>query len=415
MVIGTLKEIKDHERRVGLTPDGVRALVRRGHQVIVQRRCGIGSGFEDEQYLAAGAKIKDSPAKIVKNIDILVKVKEPLSEEYYLLDFFQGKTLFTFLHLSGVDPMLTKKLVLDRITGIAYETVTDSNGKLPLLTPMSEVAGVLAVQYGAQYLQKKYRGRGLTLGRITNTDSAQVVVLGGGVVGSTSARTAAGMGAKVTILDIRPAVLEKLKKEFRRFFGPSLFKNLTFVVSTPQMVSHWVKKADVLIGAVLVPGTRAPIVASEAMVRSMQKGAVIVDVSIDQGGCIWGSRPTSHTYPTYDLDGKIYCCVTNMPGQVAHQSTQALTSATLSFMIDMADRGVVSAIARSLKGNKGLANGVNTFAGHITYKPVADDLGMQDMYASLPLLLSTKAIDRTPRRLTMKNIATSPARVPVIQ
>ncbi len=238
----------------------------------------------------------------------------------------------------------------------------------------------MAIQYGAEYLQKKYSGRGVTLGLIQNTDPAETVVVGGGFVGLTAARTAGGMGAKVTILDISPARVEQLKKEMREYLGEKLFANVSVLVSDEKTLSEAVKRADLLVGAVLVPGTRAPVVVTEAMVRSMKKGSVIVDVSVDQGGCIWGTKPTTHSEPIYNIDGVIYCCVANMPGQVARQSTQALTYATLPYLKTMAGEGVVEAIGASLKGDKHFAKGLNLYKGKITYQSVAKDLGLVENY-----------------------------------
>lgn len=386
-VVGTIKEIKNNENRVGLTPKGVQELVKDGHTVYVQRGAGFGAGFEDQEYADAGALLVDTPEEVVKAVDILVKVKEPVPAEYHLLDLLKGKTLYTYLHLSAVDKNLTLKLMENEITAVAYETVEDTNGRLPLLAPMSEIAGVLAIQYGAEYLQKKYRGRGVTLGLIQNTDPAETVVVGGGFVGMTAARTAGGMGGKVTILDVNPARVEQLKKDLREYLGEKLFANMTVLVSDEKTLAEQVKKADLLVGAVLVPGTRAPVVVTEAMVRSMKKGSVIVDVSVDQGGCIWGTKPTTHSEPIYDIDGVIYCCVANMPGQVARQSTQALTYATLPYLKKMASEGAVEAVRASLKGDGRFAKGLNLYKGKITYQSVAKDLGLVENYAELASLM----------------------------
>lgn len=380
MIIATLKEIKDNENRVGLTPKGVKELVAEGHEVIVQETAGLGSGFSDSEYVAAGAIILRDPEDIVKRAEILVKVKEPLPAEYNLLEQFAGKTLFTYLHLSGVDKRLTKVLVNNNITAIAYETVQDERGTLPLLAPMSEVAGVLAVQYGAEYLQKKYGGRGLTLGKITGTDSAHVVVVGGGYVGMTAAKTAAGMGSHVKLFDISQARVDQLNAEVKEYLGPNLGKNFDAIVPNAENFGEALKEANLLIGAVLVAGAKAPVVVSEEQVKSMKEGAVIVDVSIDQGGCIWGSHSTSHSEPTYELYGKIYCCVPNMPGQVSRQSTFALTNATLPYLKMIAREGAESVLKKSLAADGRFARGLNSYKGHITYESVAVDLGMMDVY-----------------------------------
>jgi alanine dehydrogenase len=381
--IGTIKEVKDNENRVGLTPNGVKELTVDGNTVYVQKTAGECSGFTDDEYISAGAKMLDTPEDVVNEVDILVKVKEPVASEYPLLDMFKGKTLYTYLHLSGVDKNLTLKLLENEITSVAYETVEDEQGELPLLAPMSEVAGVLAVQFGAQYMQKKYNGVGMSLGKIHGAEQAETVVIGGGFVGATSARTAAGMGGKVTIVNRSLERLERLKHEFRGYLGDHLFSNCSFVQMTDENLREAVKKADLLIGAILVPGARAPEVISEEMIRSMKKGAVVVDVAIDQGGCIWGAKPTSHSEPIYEIDGKIFCCITNMPGQVARQSTQALTYATLPYLKKMAKEGVIESVMDSLKYDGRFAQGINTYKGKVTYKSVADDLDLQDKYQEL--------------------------------
>lgn len=378
-VVGTIKEIKDNENRVGLTPLGVKELTSGGVRVLVQKSAGMGSGFTDEEYMEAGAEIMETPEDVVKKIDILVKVKEPIEQEYHLLDMMKGKTLYTYLHLSGVVKSLTDKLLENEITGIAYETIFDENGGLPCLAPMSEVAGVLAVQYGAQYLQRKYNGRGLTMGHVTNADDPHTVIVGGGVVGTTSAKTAAGMGGKVTIFDINLARVEELKVLLREHLGEKLYANVNVVKSEPGSFERAVKDADVLIGAVLVAGAKAPMVVPENMVKSMKKGAVIVDVAIDQGGCVWGSHATKHSDPIYEIDGKIYCCVANMPGQAARQSTQALTTSTLPYLISMCENGILE----TAKADLGFMKGFNTMCGKIVFEPVAKDLDMMDDYVSI--------------------------------
>lgn len=379
MTVGTIKEIKDNENRVGLTPKGVKELTSRGVRVLVEKSAGIGSGFADEEYEEAGAEMMKTPEEVVKEIDILVKVKEPIEKEYHLLDLMKGKTLYTYLHLSGVVKSLTDKLLKNQITGIAYETIHDENGKLPCLAPMSEVAGVLAVQYGAEYLQKKHHGRGTTMGHITNADDPYTVVVGGGVVGTTSAKTAAGMGGKVTIFDINPKRVEEIKKELHKYLGDHLYKNVSVLKSEPGSFERAVKEADLLVGAVLVAGAKAPVVVPENMVKSMKNGAVIVDVAIDQGGCVWGSKATSHSNPIYEIDGKIFCCVANMPGQAARQSTQALTTTTLPYLISMCEDGIMEAA----KADPGFALGFNTHCGKLVYKSVAEDWDMMDVYVPM--------------------------------
>lgn len=387
MIIATLKEIKNNENRVALTPDGVAQLKKAGATVIVQSTAGLGSGFTDAEYVKAGAKIEKDAETIVRKADMIVKIKEPIRDEYHLLKHMAGKTLFTYLHLSGVDPQLTEKLLEYKVTAIAYETVETVNnpakvlkqGKLPLLAPMSQVAGVLACQYGAHYMQKKYGGRGVTLGHIDGARAALTVVVGGGFVGRTAMLTAGGMGGKVVLLDINPKVIARAKKEAKAQLGSKLAKNVSCVVSNAKTLAEYVKKADLVIGAVLVPGARAPQVVTEKMVKDMLPGAVVVDVSIDQGGCIWGSRATSHDQPVFDLEGKIFCCIPNMPGQVAHQSTQALTSVTLPYMIKMVKGGVLP----TLRKDAGLRVGLNAINGKLTYQSVAKDLGLMDQYVDV--------------------------------
>lgn len=387
MVIATLKEIKDNENRVGLTPYGVRELTKSGLKVIVQETAGIGSGFSDSEYKECGAIMMRDPESIVKEADILVKVKEPLPSEYNLLEQFAGKILFTYLHLSGVDKRLTKVLAKNNITAIAYETVQDVNGKLPLLAPMSEVAGILAIQYGGEYLQKKYGGRGITLGKITGIDSARVVVMGGGHVGAMAARTAAGMGSRVKLFDINSARCEELNKEIKGFLGHNLGQNFEALIPNNENLEEALKECNLLVGAVLVAGAKAPTVISEEQIKSMKEGSVVVDVSIDQGGCIWGSRASSHSEPVYKIYGKIYCCVPNMPGQVSRQSTMALTTATLPYIKMIAKDGVEALIKKSLSTDGRFARGLNAYKGYITYKSVAEDLGMMDVYKDLKELV----------------------------
>lgn len=380
MVIGTLKEIKNNENRVGLTPYGVKELTQAGIRVIVQETAGIGSGFSDSEYKECGAEMMRNPEEIVNAVDILVKVKEPLPEEYNLLEQFAGKTLFTYLHLSGVDKRLTKVLVKNNITAIAYETVQDENGKLPLLAPMSEVAGILAVQYGAEFLQKKYGGRGITLGKISGVPSARIVVVGGGFVGATAAKTAAGMGSRVKLFDINPVVCANLNKEVKEYLGPHLAENFEALVPEKEAFEQALKDCNLLVGGVLVAGTKAPTVVSEEQVKMMKDGSVIIDVAIDQGGCIWGSRCTSHSEPVYEIYGKIYCCIPNMPGQVSRQSTIALTTATLPYLKKMAAQGSEAMLKESLANGGRFAKGLNAYKGHITYESVAKDLGMMENY-----------------------------------
>ena len=387
MVIATIKEIKNNENRIALTPYGVKELVQAGFEVIVQETAGIGSGFSDSEYKECGAKMMRNPEDIVKVADILVKVKEPLPEEYNLLEQFKGKILFTYLHLSGVDKRLSKVLAVNNITAIAYETVEDVTGKLPLLAPMSEVAGVLAVQYGAEYLQRKYGGRGISLGKISGIPSARVVVVGGGYVGATAAKTAAGMGSRVKLFDISEKKCAELNKEMKEYLGPVLGENFEAIVPQGENFNDALKDANLLIGAVLVAGTKAPCVVSEEQIKSMKDGSVIVDVSIDQGGCIWGSRATSHSQPVFEIYNKIFCCIPNMPGQVSRQSTIALTTATLPYLKKIASEGVEKMLRDSVAGDGRFARGLNAYKGFITYENVAKDLGMLDNYKSVKELV----------------------------
>jgi len=278
-------------------------------------------------------------------------------------------------------------LVKNNITAIAYETLEDENGQLPLLRPMSEVAGVLAVQYAAEYLQKKHGGRGLSLGKIHGIPSARVVVVGGGYVGATAARTAAGMGARVKLFDINPEVVNKLNKEMKEFLGPNLGQNFEAIVPEGENFDYALRKSNVLIGAVLVAGAKAPKVVNEQQVKEMKEGSVIVDVSIDQGGCIWGSRCSSHSEPVYDIYGKLYCCIPNMPGQVSRQSTMALTDATTPYLLRLAKEGPEVLLKESIDGDGRFARGLNSYKGYLTYERVASDLGMMDVYKDIRELL----------------------------
>jgi alanine dehydrogenase len=393
MIIGTIREIKNNENRVGLTPTGVAELVNAGHQVYVQETAGMGSGYSDEDYKQAGAEMLRDPEDVASKVDILVKVKEPIPKEFSVLDQMKGKTLYTYLHLSGVEKSITHKLLENEITGIAYETIEGQNGGLPLLAPMSEVAGVLSIQFGAQYLQKKYNGSGITMGHITGTDLAHTVVVGGGVAGEFAARTALGMGGYVTLFELRDERIAELKELFAELFGPHISKNLQVLKPVEPVYSETIENADVLVGAVLLKGARAPEVVSEIQIKSMKRGSVIVDISIDQGGCIWGSKATTHEEPTYEIDGKIYCCVANMPGQVARQSTQALTTATLPHLLEMANQGVIEALSASYNNSGRFAQGLNTFKGKIAYEAVAKDLDMEDQYIDARSALGQCSMD----------------------
>jgi alanine dehydrogenase len=362
MKIGVPKEIKIHEYRVGLVPAGVLELVRAGHQVVVQSQAGSGIGFEDAHYQAAGAAIAQSAAEIFAASDLIVKVKEPQIPECKMLR--SGQTLFTYLHLAA-DREQTLALMASGATAIAYETVTAPDGSLPLLTPMSEVAGRMSVQVGATCLQKANGGFGVLLGGVPGVAPAQVVVLGGGVSGTHAAEMAVGLRADVTVVDRSVKRLRELS---------SIFGNqLKTVYSTAHAIEGLVRNADLVIGAVLIAGAAAPKLVTHAMVKTMKAGAVLVDIAIDQGGCFETSRPTTHAEPTYVVDGVIHYCVTNMPGAVPRTSTVALTNATLPYVKALADHGWRQAIAK----DSGLAHGLNIHAGQITHEAVARALGLE--------------------------------------
>jgi alanine dehydrogenase len=356
MLIGVPKEVKDHEARVGVVPAGVKALVDAGHKVVVETKAGELSSMPDSEYKQAGAEILGSAAEVWRRAEMVVKVKEPIEQE---VQFFRdGLVLFTYLHLAPI-PDLTSHLLKKKVTGIAYETVTDRNGTLPLLTPMSEVAGRMSVQVGASYLEHEKGGRGVLLGGVPGVPPAKVVIIGGGVVGINAAKIALGMGADVTIIDIN---LNRLR-ELDDIFGG----HLRTLASNSYSIAKAASEADLLIGGVLIPGAAAPKLVTREMVRNMKKGAVIVDVAIDQGGCIETARPTTHSDPAYVVDGVVHYCVTNMPGAVPHTSTLALTNATFPYVLKLASRGATAAIG----SDAGIREGVNTFKGHLTYSAVA--------------------------------------------
>jgi alanine dehydrogenase len=361
MKVGVPKEIKIHEYRVGLVPAGVRELVDAGHQVLVETGAGAGIGFEDAHYQAAGAGIAQRAEDVFAASDLVVKVKEPQLNECKLLR--SGQTLFTYLHLAA-DRDQAQALITSGATAIAYETVTAADGSLPLLTPMSEVAGRMSVQVGASCLQKAHGGFGVLLGGVPGVAPAKVVVLGGGVSGTHAAEMAVGLRADVTVVDRSV----KRLRELSTMFG----SQLKTVYSTANAIEELVRDADLVIGAVLIAGAAAPKLVTRAMVKSMTPGAVLVDIAIDQGGCFETSRPTTHAEPTYVLDGVIHYCVTNMPGAVPRTSTFALTNATLPYVRAIADHGWRAAIAK----DAGLAQGLNVHAGHVTHEAVASALGI---------------------------------------
>jgi alanine dehydrogenase len=357
MIIGVPKEIKDSEARVGVTPAGVKALTEAGHKVLVETQAGALSGFPDEDYQDAGAEMVGEAGQVWGKSEMVVKVKEPIEREYVF--FREGLVLFTYLHLAPL-PALTDKLLETKIIGIAYETVRDCQGTLPLLTPMSEVAGRMSVQVGATYLEKEHGGRGILLGGVPGVPPAHVTILGGGVVGTNAAKIALGFGAKVTLVDVN---LNRLR-ELDDIFNGRLYT----LASNSYNVAHATKEADLVIGGVLIPGATAPRIVTRAMVADMKKGAVIVDVAIDQGGCAETARPTSHSNPSYVVDGVVHYCVTNMPGAVPHTSTLALTNSTFPYLLRIANLGAREA----LKQDAGLAEGLNTWMGTLTYRGVAE-------------------------------------------
>ncbi|MBR9972577.1 alanine dehydrogenase [Magnetospirillum sulfuroxidans] len=361
MRVGVPTEIKTHEYRVGLVPAAVRELVNHGHQVTVQSGAGLGIGCDDQSYRLAGAEIAADAAGVFATADMILKVKEPQPAEYGLLR--PGQVLFTYLHLAP-DPKQTQALLHSGCTAIAYETVTDAQGGLPLLAPMSEVAGRMAVQVGAHCLEKEQGGAGVLLGGVPGVMAGHVVVLGGGVVGANAARMALGLGARVTILDKSLSRLRHLDE----IFG----NRLMTAYATADAIEHLLPQADLLIGAVLIPGAAAPRLVSAAGVASMRPGSVIVDVAIDQGGCIATSRPTSHAQPTYVESGVVHYCVTNMPGAVARTSAFALGHATLPFVLALADKGW----ARALAEDPHLKAGLNIHSGNVTHEAVARALGL---------------------------------------
>jgi alanine dehydrogenase len=357
MIVGVPKEIKDSEARVGVTPAGVKALVEGGHTVLVETQAGVQSSFEDAEYQNAGAEIVGDAGNVWGKSDMVVKVKEPIQREYVY--FREGLVLFTYLHLAPL-PDLTEELLRKKVIGIAYETVRDRQGTLPLLTPMSEVAGRMSVQVGATYLEKERGGRGILLGGVPGVPPAHVCIIGGGIVGTNAARIALGFGAKTTIIDVN---LNRLR-ELEDIFGGRLYT----LASNSYNLGHATREADLVIGGVLIPGTTAPKIVTRSMVKAMKKGAVIVDVAIDQGGCVETARPTSHSNPSYVDEGVVHYCVTNMPGAVPHTSTLALTNSTFPYLLRLANFGPREA----LKRDPGLADGLNTWLGVLAHRGVAE-------------------------------------------
>jgi alanine dehydrogenase len=370
MLVGVPKEIKDNEYRVGLVPASVQELVHHGHKVMVQKGAGLGAGLADADYASAGATIVDSADTIFAEADMIVKVKEPLAVERKKLR--KGQVLFTYLHLAP-DAAQTHDLVESGAVCIAYETVTSNSGALPLLTPMSEVAGRLAPQVGAHALEKPQGGRGMLLGGVPGVPAADVLILGGGVSGTHAATIAVGMGARVTVVDRSAEVLRRLAAQF----GTSI----STVFSTKSAIADLVRKADLVIGTVLIPGAAAPKLVTHEMVRTMKPGSVIVDVAIDQGGCVETSRATTHSNPTYVVDDVVHYCVANMPGAVARTSTFALNNVTLPFTLLLADKGW----KRALGQDPHLRNGLNVCEGKVTCQPVAEAHGLPYLKAEVAI------------------------------
>ncbi len=363
MIIGVPKEIKANENRVAITPAGVDAMVKAGHQVVIETNAGVGSGFSNEEFTAAGAKILNSAAEVYEAADMIMKVKEPLKEEYDL--FKEGQVLFTYLHLAP-EPELTQALLKKRVVGIAYETVQLPDGSLPLLSPMSEVAGRMSVQIGAFLLQKHYGGAGVLLAGVPGVPPAKVTIVGGGIVGTNAMKMAVGLGAEVTILDIN---INRL-----RYLDDVFGSRIKTLASNSYNIAQAVKEADLLIGAVLIPGARAPKLVTEEMVKTMKPGSVIVDVAIDQGGSVETvDRVTTHTNPTFTKYDVVHYSVANIPGAVARTSTFALTNVTIPYALKLANMGYKAAIEQDLA----LAKGVNTIEGRVTYKAVAEALGLE--------------------------------------
>jgi alanine dehydrogenase len=361
MIIGVPKEIKNNENRVALTPAGAKELIKRGHQVYVQQTAGIGSGFSDEDYKAAGASLLPSIEATYQIAEMIMKVKEPIESEYSLIK--PNQLLFTYFHFASYEP-LTKAMVASKAVCLAYETVEKSDRSLPLLVPMSEVAGRMAIQKGANYLEKPLGGRGILLGGVPGVLPAKVLILGGGIVGTQAAWMAAGLGADVIIMDVS---LPRM-----RYLADVMPANVKTMMSNEYNIREQIKQADLIVGAVLIPGAKAPHLITKDMLKDMKKGAVLVDVAVDQGGCIETCKPTTHENPTYIIDDVVHYCVANMPGAVPYTSTLALTNATLPYAIQLADKGWKKAAQK----NSDLVPGLNVIQGEIVYKAVAEAFNM---------------------------------------
>ena len=371
MIVGIPKEMKSDEYRVGMAPVGVEGLTETGHSVVVESSAGLGSGIRDEEYEEAGARIVPAHEDVFREADMIVKVKEPLPAEFPLMR--AGQIVFAYFHLA-TDRRLTEELIKREVIAIAYETVETADGRTPLLTPMSEVAGRMAIQEGAKYLERPMMGRGILLGGVPGVAPANVVVFGGGVVGTNAAKVAAGLRARVTILDIN---MDRL-----RYLDDIMPANVTTLMSNVHNVRQELMKADLVIGAVLIPGAKAPVLLSRDMLCLMRPGAVIVDVAIDQGGCVETARPTTHSDPVYVESGIVHYCVTNMPGAVAGTSTYALTNVTLPYVLELALLGYEEVV----RTNESLGRGVNIAGGNVTCKAVAETLGLS--YTPLQSLLA---------------------------
>lgn len=361
MIIGVPKETKKDEYRVALIPVGVEELVKKGHTILLESGAGLGSGIPDGEYSRAGAKLVGDVKKVFSGAEMVLKVKEPLRGEYSLLR--ENQIIFTFFHFAASKD-LTERVIRSGVVAIAYETVRDERGGHPLLTPMSEVAGRMSIQQGAKYLEKPMEGRGILLGGVPGVTPAEVVIVGGGIVGTNAAKVAAGLGARVSIMDID---LDRL-----RYLDDIMPKNVITLMSNAQNIRERLKEADLLIGAILIEGARTPLLITRDMIKTMKPGAVIVDVSIDQGGCIETSRPTTHSKPTFMVDGVLHYCVTNMPGAVGGTSTYALTNASLPYVIEIADKGY----ERAARENPAIKYGLNIVKGKVVNKAVAEALDL---------------------------------------
>jgi alanine dehydrogenase len=362
MIVGVLKEIKTEENRVCMTPAGVEVMKENGHTVLVEKNAGKGSGFSNKDYLSAGAEVVETPAEIFKRAKMVMHVKEPLPSEYGFIQ--KDQIIFTYLHLAAAQE-LTEVLIKSGSIGIAYETIQKTDGSLPLLTPMSEVAGRMAIQQGAKYLEMAQGGHGILLGGVPGVDPGTVVIIGGGVVGINAAKMACGLGAKVYILDMN---LERL-----RYLSDVMPSNCFLLMSKPSTVRRLIKEADVVVGAVLIPGAKAPKLLTQQMLKTMKKGAVLVDVAIDQGGCFETSKATTHGNPIYTVEGVVHYCVANMPGAVPKTSTLALTNATLPYAVEIANKGW----KKAMKQNPEIQAGANIVKGQVTYEGVAQAFGLK--------------------------------------